>query len=271
VTDGNADWALRLCNALFLYWQERELLPEGRQALAAVLALPAAAAPTRERARALYHLSVLMTIQGERANAEPGQREAQYAAALPLLRGAHGIYTRLGDTNGVAMTLMALAWHAQHSGQFDQAMALLEEAAALWEGPDQMAPADFARTNMASVAKAEGRHDLARTILERLVEASARRHDTRGEAMALRGLGDLAASRGHDDLARSHHQESLAAFRRVDDRSGMAAVLTDQADLDLRAGKYEAARVSLTEALRIEPTYQPAAAKTPSVKRCRKT
>ncbi len=54
IAAGDVEWAMRLAGALFRFWEQRDHLTEGRETLARVLAMPAAAAPTRPRARALY-------------------------------------------------------------------------------------------------------------------------------------------------------------------------------------------------------------------------
>ncbi len=67
---GDADWGLRLGAALFRFWEAREHLAEGRDWLDKLLKLPAAAAPTKARARALFAAAVLAGEQGDYASAD---------------------------------------------------------------------------------------------------------------------------------------------------------------------------------------------------------
>jgi tetratricopeptide (TPR) repeat protein len=108
---------------------------------------------------------------------------------------------------------------------------------------------DLARSNTATAAKAEGRFDLARSLLEQVLEGSQRRGDIRGVASALNGLGEVAASQRDHASARRYHHQSLAKYEQIGDRWGVAAVLADLAGVDLRAGDYESADGLLRQAL----------------------
>jgi hypothetical protein len=50
----NAEWGLRLCTALFHFWEMREYLTEGRERLGKLLRLEQAAVPNNARMRALF-------------------------------------------------------------------------------------------------------------------------------------------------------------------------------------------------------------------------
>jgi tetratricopeptide (TPR) repeat protein len=120
---------------------------------------------------------------------------------------------------------------------------------ALWQQLGDSTAVDLARCNMANAAKAEGKFDLARNLLEAVAQASRARGDVRGVASALNGLGDVAACQGEHDSARRYHHESLMRYRRIDDRWGIARVLADLAGIDLQTRDYAAADGSLKEAL----------------------
>src|SRR5205807_437418 len=59
IETGEAEWGLRLGAALFRFWDERDLLAEGRDRLMRVLRLPKAGAYAKPRARALFAAGVL--------------------------------------------------------------------------------------------------------------------------------------------------------------------------------------------------------------------
>jgi predicted ATPase/serine/threonine protein kinase len=238
VTTGNVEWALRLGGALFRFWEQRDHLTEARATLARVLSMPGADAPTRPRARALYAASVLADLQSELHAAEQGSDEAV------------AIYRRLGDTKGVATTMIAMAWQALRQGRYAEATALFGETVSLWQQLGEDLAVDLSRSNMATAAKLEGKFDLARSLLEQVADASQARGDARGVASALNGLGDLAATQGDCDAARRFHHQSLARYRQIDDRWGIAGVLADLASVDVQAGDAAAASDSLIQALR---------------------
>src|ERR1700686_761253 len=67
----DADWGLRLGAALFLFWETREHLAEGRNAIARLLALDGARARPKLRARLLFAGAVLAAAQGDYGSGLP--------------------------------------------------------------------------------------------------------------------------------------------------------------------------------------------------------
>jgi predicted ATPase len=235
----NMEWALRLAAALFRFWEQREHVTEGREILARVLAMSDPEQPATLRARALYGASVLADVQEDLATAEAYSREA------------YAIYRQSGDLKGMATTMTAMAWQAQHGGRYAEATARHAETVALWHESGDATAVDLARFNMATAARAQGDVALARSVLDDLLASSEARHDLRAVASALNGLGALAAAQRDYASARHYHRRSLAAFQQIDDRWGIAQVLTDVADVDLHSGNHAAASGALLEALGI--------------------
>jgi predicted ATPase/serine/threonine protein kinase len=239
IATGDAEWALRLGSALFRFWEQRDHLTEGRETLTRMLALPAAAAPTRLRARALYCAGVLADIQGD------------IETAQTLGRESHRIYTELGDRQGVAGAAVILAFQAQRRGRYAEAVSHFRDTVALWTELGDPTAVDLAKSNMAHAAKLGGDVDFARRLLEEVAASAEARGDLRGVALALNGLGDVAAAEKNADAARRYHHDSLARMRQIGDRWGIARVLTDLAGVDLEAGEFTQADRSHREALRV--------------------
>ena len=237
IFSGNAEWALRLGGALFRFWEQRDLLTEGRETLARVLSMPGAASPTAARARVLFGATVLADIQADRS------------AADALSREACAIYRQLDDLQGIATTMVSMAVVAHRQGRYPEAMALFAETVDLWRQLKDETAADRARSNMATAAQANGNFDLARSLLEQVAETSNARGDLHGVASALNGLGDLAAAQGDRASARRYHHQSLTRYGEIDDQWGIARVLADLARIDLQAGDYAVANDSLRRAL----------------------
>ena len=237
IESGDAEWALRLSAALFRFWEQRDHLSEGRKALARALAMPAAAAPTRLRARALYCAGVLADVQGD------------LEAVEALSREACGIYREFGDTQGVATSMTVMAYQAQRQGRYAEATSLFRETVSLWEQLGEVTAVDLATSNMAHAAKTGGDADLAQRLLEQVASSSQARGDVRGFAFALNGLGDVAASRGDRESARRYHHESLSRYREIGDQWGIARVLSDLGALHLDAEEYDEANVALRDAV----------------------
>ena len=78
------DWGLRLCMALFRFWDMREHLAEGRARLEAVLRL-AGEGHSKERARVAHFIGALASAQGD------------YPAAERFLEQGLSLYEELGD------------------------------------------------------------------------------------------------------------------------------------------------------------------------------
>ena len=194
------EWALRLAAALFRFWEQREQVTEGRETLARVLAMSGTDQPTPLRARALYGASVLADVQGDLTTAEACSREACE------------IYRRFGDTRGVATTMTAMAWQAQHGGRYAEATRLHAETVSLWQELGDTTAVDLARFNMANAARVQGDVTLARSTLDYLLTSSEARHDLRAVASALNGLGDLAVAQDDYENARRYHNRSLGSL-----------------------------------------------------------
>src|SRR5205085_5434976 len=88
------DWGLRLCMALFRFWDMREHLMEGRARLEEILRL-AAEEHTAERAKISVFLGALTTALGD------------YTAAQRFLQQSLALYQQLGDQWGVGAALNA--------------------------------------------------------------------------------------------------------------------------------------------------------------------
>ena len=90
---GEAEWGLRLGAALFAFWEAREHLTEGLEALVALLAMPGSEAPTSLRAHALFSAAVLADAQrdypsGLRFSEQSLEIYRQLAAAVPASKPA---------------------------------------------------------------------------------------------------------------------------------------------------------------------------------------
>ncbi len=117
IDGGDAEVGLRAAGAIWDYWHYWAELREGARWLGALLALPAATAPSLLRAKALRALAGLLYWQGE-----PDRSFALYEEALAIVRV-------LGDDRLVAATLHDAAWGALGRGDLALATALGKESA----------------------------------------------------------------------------------------------------------------------------------------------
>ena len=235
---GNTEWGLRLGSALFRYWEAREHLSEGRQALAALLELPGADLAAVYKAHALYGAGVLADAQ------------LDFETARELTKRSLDIQLRLGDKQGIATVESALAVVANKSGQYAEARAHIERALLLWK---ELGSGTFVLglNNLANIAKKQGDYAIARTAYESTLEAFRATGDPRGMAAALNGLADVSAAEGDLAGARRLYEDCLRQFQQIGDEWGAAAVLRDLGDLSCRAGDHSGAAGFYKKALAI--------------------
>ena len=112
---------LRLGAALFPFWETREHLTEGRDAISRVLAIEGTAGRPKLRARILFAGAVLAGEQGD------------YVSARQLLEESLAICLELNDNRGVAVALNALAVSARDRGELAAASSLFERCVAIWK------------------------------------------------------------------------------------------------------------------------------------------
>ncbi len=234
---GDADWGLRLGTALFRFWEVREHLAEGRAALGKLLKLAGAAAPTKARARALFSAGVLASVQGD------------YSAAAALFRESMDLARPLGDNQGVAVCLNALAVCSREQGDFAVARSLFEEALMLWRDLGDLKAVARALSNFASVVKLQGEYERALSLYAECLSIFRGLGDQVGVAWSLNYQGDVARDQGDSSAAQTLYEQSLAIFREIGDRWGIAGALADLGSLAREQQEYRRASSLFQESL----------------------
>jgi predicted ATPase len=227
---GEPEWGLRLGAALFGFWETREYLAEGSDWLRKLLSLEGAKAPSKVRARVLFSAGALASQQGD------------YASAMALVKQALEMARRLGDKQGVAVALNALAVQSREQGDTTASRAFLEESLSVWRELGD--PAGEARllSNLANAAKEQGDYARALSLCEECLSIFERLGDRTGIAWSLSCRGDLAREQGDTASALSLYQQSLAAFRELRDEWGVASSLADLGNLALDQKDYATAQ-----------------------------
>jgi predicted ATPase/DNA-binding winged helix-turn-helix (wHTH) protein len=234
----DVDWALRLCVALFRFWDMREHLTEGRARLEAVLRL-AAADRSNERARVLHFLGALATAQ------------ADYLAAEGFLQQGLSLYEELGDESGIAASLNALAISARDRSDYSAAQSNFERSLACWRMlSDRLAIARCLH-NLANVVRVRGDYPRARWALREATDIFEELGDRSGAAWSVNQLGDIAREEGDVAGARTLYLRALSAFREAGDLWGSARSLTDLAYIEWTRGNHLPAHAAYGEALEI--------------------
>jgi tetratricopeptide (TPR) repeat protein len=230
IRTGDVEWGLRLGAALFRFWETREYLTEGRDALARLLALEGTAAHPKLRARLLFATAVLASEQGD------------YGSARQLFEESLETCLELNDHRGVAVALNALAVNARDRGELAVASLLFERCVAIWKDLGDSADIARAVSNLANVTKLKGEYARASSLYDECLTMFRKAGDGAGVAWTLNYQGDVAREKADLVAARSFCEQSLAAFRELRDGWGIASALSDLASLSCDLGNDAEAR-----------------------------
>ena len=232
------EWGLRLCTALFLFWDIREHLTEARTRMETILRL-AGTGHSRERAKVSHFLGALAATQGD------------FLAAEHHLQLSLSIYEDLGDQPGIAASLNGLAINARDRGDYASAQNNFERSLACWRLlPDRLAMARCLH-NLANVVKVRGDYPRARWALREATDIFEELGDRSGAAWSINQLGDISREQDDNVAAHEFYQRALIAFREAGDAWGSARSLTDLGYVDCEQGDHSAARERYREALQI--------------------
>jgi tetratricopeptide (TPR) repeat protein len=262
----HADRGLRLCNALWRFWQAHGHLTEGRKWLDAFLSHDCAASEP-VRARALHGASGLASMQGDfelaRAFLEQNlalQRKmndkqgiAHTLQRLGIIAYYTGDYQRsatlqqeslvlcqeIGDLHGVARALNGLGILALDQGHYKQARMRLGECLAIYRQEGHRLGIMATLNNLGETSQRQGDYDQAERLLQESLSMAHELSDKGWTARALHVLGNVAAGQGRYESATELFEKALAMFREVGDAS---AVYVLEGMACTAAGRGEAAR-----------------------------
>jgi predicted ATPase/DNA-binding winged helix-turn-helix (wHTH) protein len=238
IGDGDVEWSLRLCMALFRFWDMRDHLIESRSRLEAVLRL-AGDGFSKERAKVAQFLGALTTAQGD------------FTSAQRFLEQSLSLYQELGDRSGIAVSLNALAVSARDLGDYSSAQANFERSLACWRTlPNKSATARCLH-NLANVTKVCGDYPRAQSALTEAASIFEELGDRSGAAWSKNQQGDIAREQGDVAAALGFYRRALSAFREIGDRWGSARSLADLGNVYCEQKDYRAAHASYSESLEL--------------------
>jgi len=229
--------ALRLANALYLFWNIRGHLSEGREQLSRALAVPGE--DLTARAKALICAGSLAQQQGD------------YAEAKSLLVESLALCRLLGEPQAISGSLGTLGSLAYLQGDYAEARRLFEEGLALNRELDNPRAIATSLGNLGGVAYLQGDYMAARALYEESLGLFRDLGNRRGIAISMERLGLLAQQQGDNRAAQALHGESLAIRRELGDRQGIAHSLDDLGELARCQGDYVEARALFEESLTI--------------------
>jgi DNA-binding CsgD family transcriptional regulator len=279
---GQIEQALRLAGALHWFWDRRGYLGEGRALLQAALDAADLAEPSeallRAQAWALVGAAALAFDQGDRAN------------VAVFAQQSAGLFERLGESGGLALALLRLAFvrgasdpaearvllgqaqsHARTTGDpwFIGLALFVSAQAVLFGAGDTAAARDFltkalpalqasgdpyllahGSATLGMVDLAEGNLAAARASLESGLSIARMLHDTRSIALMAAMSADVARCQNEYWRAAELYSESLALYHELGNRGEIPAILHNQGYVALGMRDYQAAHDLFAESLR---------------------
>ncbi|HEX7310826.1 MAG TPA: adenylate/guanylate cyclase domain-containing protein [Gaiellaceae bacterium] len=206
---GDADGAVRLAGALWVFWYTHGHVTEARRWLRRALDT-APNESSEARARVLYGAGYLASEQNE--NEE----------ALALLEASLASAKELGDTAGAAIaaaTLCAIRADARSStSDRQEALAAGEEAVALARAANDDFALAIALNNVGGVMRMLGENERATAYLEESLELRRRLGDVSRIALALYNLAEMALLEGGIDRAATLLTEAAEIATAIGDK-----------------------------------------------------
>ncbi|MCG3120558.1 MAG: hypothetical protein ALAOOOJD_03319 [bacterium] len=228
---GQADCGLRLAAAICRFWITRGHLKEGCERLLALLALPGAAQPTRERAKVLNAVGTIMHELGE------------YSAARQRLEESLKIWREFGDKKGVATVINNLGWIAAQLGELIAASELSGESLALHAKLGDKRGMAVAFNNLAAVAFLQSEFRLASSLQEQSLKLRQEIGDERGVAFATAMLGWFDVVQGNYEKAAALLESAREKLRELGDNMMMGFTVWILAQMALAEGDFDRAAI----------------------------
>ncbi|MBO9394647.1 tetratricopeptide repeat protein [Caldilinea sp.] len=240
--------ALRLCVALWRFWEVRGAYRTGLAWLEQVLALPghcSSPGNETEEEHARLRARVLMGAAALARNL------SQYAAAHRYFAAALEIYRTLQDETGAATALNGLGTVAFYQEETDVAIYYFSEALTLHRSLGNSRGIAAALNNLATLA--EGRSDYlhAKHLHEEALALFRSMNDTVNEAYTLGNLGVVAEHTGDFQQAVMYYRASLDMHEMLGEMWGMAAMLTNLGSTLDRLHEHTEAHILLHEGLQL--------------------
>jgi len=203
--------AVRLCEALVIFWDVRGLYSEARAFLEQALASGEGVAAS-VRARALNAAGGFAYNQGDVDRAEA------------LVQESLVLYRRLEDTRGIASSLRWLADLAQTKGNNNASACLLvEESLALYREVGDKEAIAWLLGNLSIAVSNQGEYKRGRTLIEESLAMFREQGNQRGIAFCLRQSALLLFwVRGDQATILARLEESLAISRELGNKDGIA-------------------------------------------------
>lgn len=211
---GEAQVGLRIASQLWLFWDLRGRIREGRQWLKWLLSAPSGGDPTTDRAAALNTAGYLAFLQGEY-----GQAQTDLQEAVELSRRPGGEQTLPAALDLLGLVLL------RDGGSLDEAGALLEESLLLYRRRADAVNICKLLFHLAELLQMAGDFIRARELYAENLSMARQLGDRWNMALSLFNQGHLHYQTGRYGESEAPLRESLLLRHDLGDQRGLALCL----------------------------------------------
>jgi predicted ATPase/DNA-binding CsgD family transcriptional regulator len=208
---GEAEAGLGMAAQLWLYWEGRFRISEGREWLTALLATQAPPSPAR--AKGMWAAGYLALLQSD------------VTAAFPLLEESRRLAGQAGDNAALAYATQYLGFAALYEGDIPRSTSLVEEGLRLHRIVSNGPGAAGALLHLGMTRSFQGDLQAAGRLYEESLAISEKEGDRWICSYTLFGLGIVCWLHADNATASSREKQSLRLKQQMDDRSGIALCL----------------------------------------------
>ncbi|MBI2379180.1 MAG: tetratricopeptide repeat protein [Gammaproteobacteria bacterium] len=207
----DADSLLRLCAALYPFWEVRGYVGEGSAWLARALALEGGAEVWR--------------MHAQLAACRLAYRRKDYEASRDFGEAGLKLARRLQDKECIALALNRLGVAAVCLQHMDVAKQLLEKSVQLARAGGQLAVLALSLNSLGEVARSEGQWDQARRCYAEALDTNRLIGDRLKQVDQMVNLGLIAQAFERWPEAAAHFDQALRICAELDDKAGIAYCL----------------------------------------------
>jgi len=208
---GEAEAGVAMAARLWLYWEGRFHLSEGREWLSLLLALQASPSPAR--AKGLWAAGYLALLQSD------------VTAALPLLEESRRLAAQTSDGAALAYATQFLGFAALYQGDLAKSVTLAEEGLRLHRLAGNGPAVAGALLHLGVTRSFQGDLDAAGRLYEESLAVSDQEGDRWICSNTLFGLGVVRWLQDDNPGASRREKQSLRLKHDMDDRGGIALCL----------------------------------------------
>lgn len=213
---------LRLAVALCRFWATRGHFSEGRQWLGKALGRMPENTSGQEVATGFAAEALALRGKALSGAGSLARNQGDYAGAWALLEEAVNIRRRLGDRQGLAISLNNLGNVAESQGDYAAARVLYEESLMICRQLENQGGVAIALNNVGLIAERQGDYAGAQALYEESLMLSRQLGYQGGIAISLNSLGVVAERQGDYAAARALYEESLILSRQLGYQQGIA-------------------------------------------------